>query len=146
MADYLLIAHLVCFCWMADLDQFQLGTLSHMINVKANGYQELPDWPEVPPDPSVRDVDVDMAWTTSLTAKSKLAKKKSEREKSFFSEDESSSSGGWFCFLCRFICIYVGVVVVTGWVCIGYDLCQELVVLCLLYCLTLLHKEQFIIY
>ena len=86
-----------------------------MINVKANGYQELPDWPEVPPDPSVRDVDVDMAWTTSLTAKSKLTKKKSEREKSFYSEDESSSSGGLFCFIRRLICIHVGVVVVTGW-------------------------------
>jgi len=79
---------------MADLDQFQLGTLSHMINVKANGYQELPDWPEVPPDPSVRDVDVQMSWMGSSGAKSKLAKKKAEKEKSFYSEDESSSSEG----------------------------------------------------
>jgi len=78
----------------ADLDQFQLGTLSHMINVKANGYQELPDWPEVPPDPSVRDVDIEMTWTTSLSTKSKLTKKKAEKEKSFYSEDESSSSEG----------------------------------------------------
>ena len=79
---------------MADLDQFQLGTLSHMINVKANGYQELPDWPEVPPDSSVRDVDVQMSWMGSSGAKSKLAKKKAEKEKSFYSEDESSSSEG----------------------------------------------------
>jgi len=77
-----------------DLDQFQLGTLSHMINVKANGYQELPDWPEVPPDPSVRDVDVQMSWMATSVAKSKLAKKKAEKEKSFYSEDESSSSEG----------------------------------------------------
>jgi len=67
-----------------------------MINVKANGYQELPDWPEVPPDPSVRDVDMEMSWTSSLTAKSKLTKKKAEKEKSFYSEDESSSSEGLF--------------------------------------------------
>jgi len=65
-----------------------------MINVKANGYQELPDWPEVPPDPSVRDVDVEMSWSASLTGKSKLTKKKAEKEKSFYSEDESSSSEG----------------------------------------------------
>jgi len=78
----------------ADLDHFQLGTLSHMINVKANGYQELPDWPEVPPDPSVRDVDVQMTWTATSSAKSKLGKKKTENVKSFYSEDESSSSEG----------------------------------------------------
>jgi len=65
-----------------------------MINVKANGYQELPDWPEVPPDASVRDVDVEMSWSASLTGKSKLTKKKAEKEKSFYSEDESSSSEG----------------------------------------------------
>ena len=81
-------------CCRADLDQFQLGTLSHMINIKANGYQELPDWPDVPPDPSVRNVDVEMSWTASLAAKSKLNKKKAEKEKSFYSEDESSSSEG----------------------------------------------------
>jgi len=85
---------------MSDLDQFQLGTLSHMINVKANGYQELPDWPEVPPDPSVRDVDVQMSWMSTSTVKSKLSKKKAENEKSFYSEDEtSSSSEGQLCFI-----------------------------------------------
>ena len=65
-----------------------------MINVKANGYQELPDWPEVPLDPSVRDVDVQMSWLATSATKSKLAKKKAEKEKSFYSEDESSSSEG----------------------------------------------------
>jgi len=79
---------------MADLDQFQLGTLSHMINVKANGYQELPDWPDVPPDPSVRDVDMQVSWMSSSATKSKLSKKKAEKERSFYSEDESSSSEG----------------------------------------------------
>ena len=76
------------------MDQFQLGTLSHMISVKANGYQDLPDWPEVPPDPSVRDVDVAVSWLSASAAKSKLTKKKAEKEKSFYSEDESSSSEG----------------------------------------------------
>lgn len=29
-----------------------------MMNLKANGYQELPHFPEVAPDPSVRNVEV----------------------------------------------------------------------------------------
>ncbi|XP_035499354.2 AP-3 complex subunit beta-2 isoform X8 [Scophthalmus maximus] len=41
-----------------DRDHFQLGSLSHLLNAKAGGYQELPDWPEAAPDPSVRNVEV----------------------------------------------------------------------------------------
>ena len=94
LKSYFAINKQAVVCIFTDVDQFQLGTLSHMINVKANGYQELPDWPEVPPDPSVRDVDVQMSWMASSGAKSKLGKKKAEKEKSFYSEDESSSSEG----------------------------------------------------
>lgn len=35
-----------------DREVFQLGSLSHYLNVKANGYQDLPDFPEEAPDPS----------------------------------------------------------------------------------------------
>lgn len=42
----------------SDRDHFQLGSLSHLLNAKAGGYQELPDWPEAAPDPSVRNVEV----------------------------------------------------------------------------------------
>ncbi|XP_041444277.1 AP-3 complex subunit beta-2 isoform X1 [Xenopus laevis] len=41
-----------------DRDHFQLGSLSHLLNAKSVGYQELPDWPEEAPDPSVRNVEV----------------------------------------------------------------------------------------
>lgn len=41
-----------------DRDRFQLGSLSHTLNTKASGYLELSDWPEVAPDPSVRNVEV----------------------------------------------------------------------------------------
>lgn len=71
-----------------DRDQFQLGTLSHILNVKATGYQELPEWPEVAPDPSVRTVEVAMPWKeTKITSKKKKPEKK---EKSFYSDSESS--------------------------------------------------------
>lgn len=47
------------FFWVGlDRDHFQLGSLSHLLNAKAGGYQELPDWPETAPDPSVRNVEV----------------------------------------------------------------------------------------
>ncbi|XP_061553762.1 AP-3 complex subunit beta-1 isoform X1 [Phycodurus eques] len=41
-----------------DRDRFQLGTLSHSLNSKAAGYQELSEWPAVAPDQSVRNVEV----------------------------------------------------------------------------------------
>ncbi|EPQ15290.1 AP-3 complex subunit beta-2 [Myotis brandtii] len=44
-------------CGPEDRDHFQLGSLSHLLNAKATGYQELPDWPEEAPDPSVRNVE-----------------------------------------------------------------------------------------
>lgn len=72
-----------------DRDQFQLGTLSHILNTRATGYQELPEWPEVAPDPSVRNIEVPTVWETKFTSK----KKKPEKEKkSFYSDTEESSS------------------------------------------------------
>uniref|UniRef100_A0A803T6L6 AP-3 complex subunit beta n=1 Tax=Anolis carolinensis TaxID=28377 RepID=A0A803T6L6_ANOCA len=41
-----------------EREHFQLGSLSHLLNAKAVGYQELPDWPSEAPDPSVRNVEV----------------------------------------------------------------------------------------
>jgi len=71
-----------------------------MICAKANDYQELPDWPDIAPDPTVRNVEVPVPWTsasTSRTKTSKTPKKKLDKPpKSFYSEDESSSSEGLF--------------------------------------------------
>ncbi|XP_030624736.1 AP-3 complex subunit beta-1 isoform X2 [Chanos chanos] len=90
-----------------DRDRFQLGTLSHTLNVKATGYLELSDWPEVAPDQSVRNVEVVepvKEWTETL-GKAKPAKsddkfysdsgeeeEEEEEEGSSSSEDSSSSS------------------------------------------------------
>uniref|UniRef100_A0A4W3K2I3 AP-3 complex subunit beta n=1 Tax=Callorhinchus milii TaxID=7868 RepID=A0A4W3K2I3_CALMI len=49
-----------------DRDRFQLSTLSHTLNTRANGYLELPDWPQTIPDPSVRNVEVQPVWDFTL--------------------------------------------------------------------------------
>ncbi|KAK2144879.1 hypothetical protein LSH36_722g00029 [Paralvinella palmiformis] len=71
-----------------ERDQYQLGTLSHVINTRATGYQELPDWPELAPDQSVRNVEVVMPWIDV-----KITKKRQDKKKSFYSESEPSGSG-----------------------------------------------------
>ncbi|XP_047587707.1 AP-3 complex subunit beta-1 isoform X2 [Lutra lutra] len=80
-----------------DRDHFQLGTLSHTLNTKANGYLELSNWPEVAPDPSVRNVEViELAkeWTPAGKTKKENPAKKfySESEEEDDSSDSSSDS------------------------------------------------------
>ncbi|KAG8440343.1 hypothetical protein GDO86_006189 [Hymenochirus boettgeri] len=73
-----------------DRDHFQLGSLSHLLNAKAVGYQELPDWPEEAPDPSVRNVEVKDAvpeWTKCPSRE----KRKEREEKPFYSDSEGES-------------------------------------------------------
>ncbi|KAM4035648.1 AP-3 complex subunit beta-2 isoform 2-T2 [Anomaloglossus baeobatrachus] len=69
-----------------DRDHFQLGSLSHLLNAKAVGYQELPDWPEEAPDPSVRNVEVP-EWTKCPSRE----KRKEREEKPFYSDSDGES-------------------------------------------------------
>lgn len=39
-------------------DQFQLGSLSHYLNMTVSGYNDLPIFPEIAPDPTVRNVEI----------------------------------------------------------------------------------------
>ncbi|XP_036390979.1 AP-3 complex subunit beta-2 isoform X2 [Megalops cyprinoides] len=70
-----------------DRDHFQLGSLSHLLNAKAGGYQELPDWPEAAPDPSVRNVEVP-EWTK---CSSREKRKEKKVEKPFYSDSGGES-------------------------------------------------------
>uniref|UniRef100_A0A8C2AI83 AP-3 complex subunit beta n=1 Tax=Cyprinus carpio TaxID=7962 RepID=A0A8C2AI83_CYPCA len=83
-----------------DRDHFQLGSLSHLLNAKAAGYQELPDWPESAPDPSVRNVEVIrlLERVTTLTSipdwskcTSRKDRKEKKTEKPFYSDSEGES-------------------------------------------------------
>ncbi|XP_038640191.1 AP-3 complex subunit beta-2 isoform X2 [Scyliorhinus canicula] len=69
-----------------DRDHFQLGSLSHLLNSKAGGYQELPNWPDSAPDPAVRNVEV-----SEWTKPSGREKRKEKVEKPFYSDSEGES-------------------------------------------------------
>lgn len=74
--------------------QFQLGTLSHYLNMSCIGYRPLPPFPDVPPDPSVRDVpDVSSTYENKSgrhpLKKHLKEKKKYETDENFYNDDES---------------------------------------------------------
>lgn len=87
-------------------EQFQLGSLSHYLNIRATGYHDLPMFPELAPDSSVRNVEVIVAneaiseEVENIGASSshrshekvKSSSKPSKKSKSFYSDTEKSSS------------------------------------------------------
>lgn len=73
-----------------DREQFQLGTLSHILNTRATGYQELPDWPDVAPDSSVRNIELPNLFDEPSKPKMRERKKAAKKDKSFYSDESSS--------------------------------------------------------
>uniref|UniRef100_A0A8C6V109 AP-3 complex subunit beta n=1 Tax=Neogobius melanostomus TaxID=47308 RepID=A0A8C6V109_9GOBI len=68
-----------------DRDRYQLGTLSHSLNIKATGYQELCDWPTIAPDASVRNVEIIEPVNEWVPKAGKSKQRKSEK---FYSDEE----------------------------------------------------------
>uniref|UniRef100_A0A8C6V7W5 AP-3 complex subunit beta n=1 Tax=Neogobius melanostomus TaxID=47308 RepID=A0A8C6V7W5_9GOBI len=81
-----------------DRDRYQLGTLSHSLNIKATGYQELCDWPTIAPDASVRNVEIiepvktDVCFCTESDDESAEESSKESDKSSSASEKTSSES------------------------------------------------------
>lgn len=79
-------------------ENFQLGTMSHYLNMRVNRYQDLPDFPSTPPDSTVRNVESPGESKPEDVKMKIVPKTKNNRDKknakSFYSEsdDESSSS------------------------------------------------------
>ncbi|XP_065363905.1 AP-3 complex subunit beta-2 isoform X2 [Calliphora vicina] len=86
---------------------YQLGSLSHYLNMRCSGYNDLPGFPEQPSDPTVRNVDGFMQENTSKMSNhlsnnqqhhtpqkenNSKQKKNKKTENSFFSESEEKSS------------------------------------------------------
>uniref|UniRef100_A0A1Q3FFZ8 AP-3 complex subunit beta n=1 Tax=Culex tarsalis TaxID=7177 RepID=A0A1Q3FFZ8_CULTA len=83
--------------------RFQLGSLSHYLNMTANGYQDLPPFPETAPDSSVRNVapSPEYGHPTKMSdagandnggSSGRTHDKKNQKTKSFYSDSDKSSS------------------------------------------------------
>lgn len=73
--------------------EYQLGTLSHYLDMPCVGYRPLPPFPEVTQDSSVRDVAPPTAQELKEerhNRKEKEKKKSKGKEKPFYSDDEST--------------------------------------------------------
>merc|ERR1711894_108296 len=85
-----------------DREVYQLGSMSHYLNSRAPGYQDLPNYPETAPDQSVRNVEPPCApntWGKSISNKTKkeekekkIDKKKIKSKKGFYSDDDENSA------------------------------------------------------
>lgn len=92
-------------------EQYQLGSLSHLLNIRANGYRDLPSFPAVAPDPTLRNIEVPiqeqnsrraeplLVQETSMVKENKAVGSKahksgfySESEKEYTEDSEPSSS------------------------------------------------------
>lgn len=71
--------------------EFQLGTLSHYLDMPCAGYRSLPPFPKVAPDQSVRDIAGGNIKDTreEYYRKYKKDKKGKVQEKPFYSDEES---------------------------------------------------------
>lgn len=87
-------------------EQYQLGSLSHYLNIRANGYHDLPAFPKTAPDASVRGVEnsvndnssdaqqnegTESGWADK-NSKAANKSKSNKKDKSFYSESENESS------------------------------------------------------
>ncbi|XP_063718374.1 AP-3 complex subunit beta-2-like isoform X5 [Symsagittifera roscoffensis] len=85
-------------------NEFRMNTLSHYLNQRCEGYEELPDWPTEKPDASVRNVELPPEPTPTPsfyerepdTKSSKTDKggKTKKKPKSFYSDDDDESEDG----------------------------------------------------
>ena len=77
--------------------EFQLGTLSHYLNMPCKNYKALPGFPEVQPDSSVREVpEAPSNCTLKASSQQKKEKKIKESEENFYKGVESIDDQGNF--------------------------------------------------
>uniref|UniRef100_T1I5H4 AP-3 complex subunit beta n=1 Tax=Rhodnius prolixus TaxID=13249 RepID=T1I5H4_RHOPR len=69
-----------------DRENYQMGSLTHYINMRAAGYHDIPDFPEVAPDPAARNVSEPLPPSPLMTT----PPKKQPKNKSFYSDSDSS--------------------------------------------------------
>ncbi|XP_022172802.1 AP-3 complex subunit beta-1 [Myzus persicae] len=72
-----------------DREEYQMGSLSHYINSRAIGYQDLPQFPDLPTDSSVRCVAVPEEQEKPIKQKSERTT--NNKKKTFYSDSENNS-------------------------------------------------------
>lgn len=81
-------------------ESYQLGSMSHYLNMRVNGYLPLPDYPTTAPDSNVRNVESPSEQRASIepvigagkkVQSHKTSSKKEPKAKSFYSESESDT-------------------------------------------------------
>lgn len=72
-------------------EHFQLGSMSHYLNLRVSGYQDLPAFPEVAPNNTVRNVEPPPQESKPVEEAPKKTKRHQSR-KGFYSESEKSGS------------------------------------------------------
>lgn len=72
-----------------DREEYQMGSLSHYINCRAIGYQDLPQFPDSPTDSSVRCVAVPEEQEKPIKQKSERTT--TNKKKTFYSDSEANS-------------------------------------------------------
>lgn len=87
--------------FFVDRDHFQLGSMSHFLNIRAAEYQDLPEYPTEAPDSTVRNVELPPSSTTAEALNFDLGtelitkpKKKGKKDSSFYSESGESDKSG----------------------------------------------------
>lgn len=73
-----------------DREQFQLGSLSHFLNQRCRRYRDLPQFPEIPPDPSMRNT-TDVEEMNDDIQKIHETEDDESEEGDFYSDDEEES-------------------------------------------------------
>lgn len=68
-----------------------MGTLSHYINCRAIGYQDLPQFPDSPTDSSVRCVAI--TEEQENPTKQKADRMTANKKKTFYSDSENNTDG-----------------------------------------------------
>lgn len=73
-----------------DREQFQLGSLSHFLNQRCRRYRDLPQFPEIAPDPSMRNT-TQMEEISDDTRVIQEIEDDGSEEGDFYSDDEEQS-------------------------------------------------------
>uniref|UniRef100_A0A1I8EB67 AP-3 complex subunit beta n=1 Tax=Wuchereria bancrofti TaxID=6293 RepID=A0A1I8EB67_WUCBA len=74
----------------ANREQFQLGSLSHFLNQRCRRYRDLPQFPEIAPDPSMRNTNQLEEISNDMRVIGGIEDDESE-EDDFYSDDEEQS-------------------------------------------------------